>query len=209
VAYEGILVGYSGDHLLSYKVYVPKLNMLIITSDVIFQEHDEDGQPYNNIGSTKPLEFESRARDLSDFLYLKGSMHRDPEDGLLYITKIVKIDSNSNIIGIRKCIKSDGKEFGKVLHNDPIMIRDIEEMTIQYKNEMVKLAKKTLKPSVYEDTRHVIENLRVIPQPGGPLTLSNYASKRNFSVVNNENILRMEGASTRGNIVGRILKMRA
>jgi len=83
------------------------------------------------------LQFESKARELSDFLYLKGSMHRDPEDGLLYNTKIVEIDSKNNIIGIWKIIKSDGKEFGKVLHNDPIMIRDIEEMTTKYKNEIV------------------------------------------------------------------------
>ena len=135
-------------------------------------------------------------------------MHRDPEDGLLYITKIVKIDSNNNIIGIRKMLNSNGKELGKVLHNDPIMIRDIEEMTTKYKNEMVSLAKKTLKPSVYEDTRHIIDNLRVIPEPGGSLSVSNYASKRKFSAVSSENILRMEGANScvysGGDIVGRI-----
>ena len=36
VAYEGILVGYSPGHLLSYKIYVPKLNLLIITAYVTF-----------------------------------------------------------------------------------------------------------------------------------------------------------------------------
>ena len=75
VAYEGILVEYNGDHLLSYKIYVPELNLLLITSDVNFLEHDEDGQPYNNISRLKPLKFESKVRDVSDFLYLKGSMH--------------------------------------------------------------------------------------------------------------------------------------
>ena len=54
------------------------LNLLLITSDVKFQEYDDDGKPYVNINRSKSLEFESRARDLSDFLYLMGSMHCDP-----------------------------------------------------------------------------------------------------------------------------------
>ena len=48
------------------------------------------------------VEFELKARDLSAFLYLKGSMRRDPENGLHYITKIVIVDAISNIAGIRK-----------------------------------------------------------------------------------------------------------
>ena len=40
----------------------------------------------------KSLEFEFNARDLSDFLYLKGSMRRDPVNGLHYITKIVMVE---------------------------------------------------------------------------------------------------------------------
>ena len=44
--------------------------MLLITSDVNFQEHDEDGEPYDKITWMKSLEFEFKARDLSDFLYL-------------------------------------------------------------------------------------------------------------------------------------------
>jgi len=72
----------------------------------------------------------------------------------------------------------------------------------------VGLAKKTLKPSVYEDTRHILENLRAVPQPGGSISVSNYASKRTFSVASNENTLRMENATScenyGGNIVGRV-----
>ena len=70
-----------------------------MTSDVNFQEHDEDGRPYDKITRMKSLEIDSTARDLSDFLYLNGTMHRDPEDGLLYDTKILKTDSDNNIIG--------------------------------------------------------------------------------------------------------------
>ena len=47
VANEGILVGYSNDHLLSCKIYVSKLNLLLITADVAFQEFDKDGKPYD------------------------------------------------------------------------------------------------------------------------------------------------------------------
>jgi hypothetical protein len=167
VAYEGILVGYSAEHLLSYKIYVPNLNYLIITGDVTFQEYDSDGQPYENNNDGKLIKYESKERDLSDFIYLKGSMHRDPEDGVLYVTKKVIIDKDNNIIGLRKVITNHGKELGRILYNDPIMIRDIEEMTTNYKNEMVQLAKKVLKPKVYEDTRHILESLRMIPEPGG------------------------------------------
>ena len=44
VAYGGILVGYSPGHLLLYKIYVPKFNLLIITADVTFQEYNENGR---------------------------------------------------------------------------------------------------------------------------------------------------------------------
>ena len=53
VAYEGILVGYSDDHFLSYKIYVSKLNLLIITADVIFQEFDKHGKPYDQMDGSK------------------------------------------------------------------------------------------------------------------------------------------------------------
>ena len=71
------------------------------------------------------------------------------------------------------------------------------------------MAKKTFKSSVNEDTRHIIEILRTIPQPGGPLSVSNYASKIKSTVVNSANILRIEGVTScvdsGGDIVGRIL----
>ena len=43
-------------------------------------------------------------------------------------------------------------------------------MTELYKDELVKLAKKVLKPKVYDDTRHILESLRAIPEPGGSLS---------------------------------------
>ena len=92
VAYDGILVGYSDDHILSYKIYVPGLNLLLITADVTFQECDTDGNPYDQSSRSKSLKYEAKERDISDFMYLKGTIHRDPEDGLLYVTKLVKID---------------------------------------------------------------------------------------------------------------------
>ena len=196
---------------------MPKLNLLIITADVAFQEYDENGKPYEQIIDGKLLKFESKARDLSDFLYLKGSMHRDPEDGLLYVTKRVTIDKENNIIGIRKVITETGKEIGKLLYNDPIMIRDIEEMTTTYKNEMVKMAKKVLKPSVYDDTRHILENLRAIPEPGGSLSVSYYAVKRRqtpaVTEINSANILRIDdyrcSLVSLGNVVGRVNQNRS
>ena len=71
-----------------------QLSMSLITSDVSFQGHDEDGKTYDKTNLGKPLKYESNARDLSDFLYLKGSMHRDSENGLLYLTKKVAIDKD-------------------------------------------------------------------------------------------------------------------
>ena len=69
-------------------------------------------------------------------------------------------------------------------------------MTVKYRNEMVSLAKETHKLSVYENTRHIIDNLRAIPEPSGSLVVSNYASMRKFSAVISKNILRMEGANS-------------
>jgi len=37
-------------------------------------------------------------RDLVAYLCIYGSMHRDPEDGLLYVTKQVVVDKENNII---------------------------------------------------------------------------------------------------------------
>ena len=61
-------------------------------------------------------------------------------------------------------------------YNVPIMIRDIEKMINNYKYQMIKMAKKVLKPSVYDDTSDILESLRVIPEPGGSLSVSHYAA---------------------------------
>ena len=47
MTYEGILIGFSVDRLLSYKVYLPKLNHLLITADKTFQEYDDDEKSYD------------------------------------------------------------------------------------------------------------------------------------------------------------------
>ena len=49
LAYEGIHVGYNPGHLSSYKIYAPKLNVLITTVDVTFQEYNENIKPYEQI----------------------------------------------------------------------------------------------------------------------------------------------------------------
>ena len=58
------LVGYSCGRLLSYKIYMQKLNLLIITADVTLQEYDEHGKSYEQIFDGKKLKFESKTRDL-------------------------------------------------------------------------------------------------------------------------------------------------
>ena len=92
--------------------------MLLITSDVKYQQHDEDGKPNDKTNRMKQLEFESKANYLSDFLYLKRSMHRDQEDGSLCIIKIVKVDLNNNLYWNYKSINSSGMELGMVLYDE-------------------------------------------------------------------------------------------
>ena len=58
------------------------------------------------------------------------------------------------------------------------MIREIEERTTVYTDEMVQSTKKVLTRSVYDDTRLVFDNLRINPEPGGSMSVSNYAVKK-------------------------------
>ena len=75
--------------------------------------------------SLKLIKYESKVRDLSNFFYLQGFIHRDPEDGFMKIAVLYKIkivDKDKNIIGIREVITSYGDEIGQVFYNDTIMI---------------------------------------------------------------------------------------
>ena len=72
-------------------------------------------------------------------------------------------------------------------------------MTNNYKNELVNLAKKVLKPNIYVDTRLILGNSGAIPEPGGSLSVSNYASKRKFSAIEDNiifNILRINATNS-------------
>ena len=85
-------------------------------------------------------------------------------------------------------------------------------MTTIYKDEMVHMAKKDLKPSVYDDERHISEKLRAMLELDGSLTVSNYGVKRRiFSTVTDHKsatILRMDDYScplvSADNVIGRI-----
>ena len=62
----------------------------------------------------------------------------------------------------------------------------------------------------------ILVRLRAIPEPGGSLSVSNYAYKRNFSAItdnNSVNILRINGANSceisGSNIVGRVDQKRS
>jgi len=97
------------------------------------------------------------------------------------------------------------------------MIRDIEEMLILYKDQMVNMAKRLLKPKVYEDTRHILENIRVIPEPGGSLCVSDYARVKrtnNPTANSSSNILYIDETSCSplesiGYVSGRISQKRS
>jgi hypothetical protein len=97
------------------------------------------------------------------------------------------------------------------------MIRDIEEMLILYKDQMVIMAKRLLKPKVYEDTRHILENIRVIPEPGGSLCVSDYACVKrtnNPTANSSSNILYIDETPSSslesvGCVLGRISQKRS
>ena len=67
MSFKGILVGYSDTIYFRIK-YLPELNLLLISSNVNFQEHDEDGKSYDNISRSKPCEFEGLQRFLKDLV---------------------------------------------------------------------------------------------------------------------------------------------
>ena len=89
--------------------------MLLITADVTFQEHDENGKPYDRTNRGKPLKYESYTRNLCNIPYRKGTIHQDQDDGLLYVTKVA-IDKNFDIIAIGKVITSGGNGIDKLVH---------------------------------------------------------------------------------------------
>ena len=172
IAQEGILIGYGPRHILSYKIYVPSLNILLITNDCVFQEYDENGEPYEQLQNNNiPVTVDPIPRDINDYKYLIGTLHWDQGDHLLYITKKVATDENNNIIAIRKCIGKNNKEIGKMLYNDPIMIADIVKMTKEYQEWVKKRTSSVLHPRVFE-------NLNGIPSEVFSMSLNNDVSKK-------------------------------
>ena len=69
ISNEGILVGYGDQHLKSYKIYIPSLNIMWITNDVIFQEYDENGVPYEQIKDGVVTPIDPIRREISEFKY--------------------------------------------------------------------------------------------------------------------------------------------
>ena len=63
-------------------------------------------------------------------------------------------------------------------------------MTENYKDEMARLGKRVLKPSIYDNNKEILENLRVKPEPSGNVIMYNYAEKREISSYNSSNIKR-------------------
>ena len=151
ISNEGILVGYGDQHLKSYKIYIPSLNIMWITNDVIFQEYDENGVPYKQIKDGVVTPIDPIRREISEFKYLIGTLHRDDEDGLIYITKQIKKNSNNEIYVIRQVMGNNNKPIGKLLHNDPIQVSTIVKLTNDYKNEVENSTRGVLNPKIFED----------------------------------------------------------
>ena len=84
------------------------------------------------------------------------------------------------------------------------------------KIQMVNMGKILLTPRVYDDTRHILNNSRVIPESGGSLCVSKYAWKKDkYPTVNNSlNILYIDETPSStlesvGYVLGRINQKRS
>ena len=119
---KGILVGYDDDQgLLLARVYFPDTG--------IFELHDNFYIRYQSLN----VELEKRAeksptttpilKDVSEYKYLIGTRHVDPESGLTYETTEIKVAPNKGIIAWRKRVysgkldkTSQGPFYAKEIH---------------------------------------------------------------------------------------------
>jgi len=83
----------------------------------------------------------SRLGDLEDYYYLKGTIHRDDDDMLLYkTTRVYVFKRTGDLVGDRTLILKDGSLF-EDSKADPIHIRDIEILTKRYEKEKAPVAR--------------------------------------------------------------------
>ena len=76
----------------------------------------------------------------------------------------------------RGTVCSSGQKIESLIYNDLIMMMDIEKGIIIKKDEIVNLVKEVLMPSVHDDARHILNNLRAIPEQDESLSFFKFES---------------------------------
>ena len=134
-AQSGYFVGFDDNQPYGYNIYIPKLNNIINSSNVTFietiPETVVEKARRRSGGHLTELDFYLRneaqeSSSIEDFLYLVGKRYYDRDDREIYETTSVTKRGNF-IVANRKKVKY-GKVIGKETDNNPIFVRDVEEM---------------------------------------------------------------------------------
>ena len=93
-ATQGICIGLDRSRYPGYMIFSPEYHVIYITGDVVFHPNSRyDGRwsDYKTGETTNPLIENDHVDSTDKFMYLVGTNHLDPDNGLLYkITRVVE-----------------------------------------------------------------------------------------------------------------------
>ncbi len=138
VALQGFFVSMSEEQPKCWGIWIPKLNKVEFSSDVVFDETlPAEIQPKTK---KQEIEFymrseEKEVKDIGDFNHLTNLRYYDEDDRKVYETTRVATRGNF-IVAYRKEVR-DNKPFGNESDNHPVFVRDVEKMIENTRSEQI------------------------------------------------------------------------
>ena len=141
-AVQCVFVGIEDNYVKGYLLYSPEHNDKFVNTSVIFHENECYDGSYTDKNAEKLLsDTNIPVESVSKYIYLEGTNHIDPDDGLLY--KVLKVEERNYpgqgrfIVCYRGHVFPNGKVCLKT-SKEAIHVRDVEEYHRQYVERLKK-----------------------------------------------------------------------
>lgn len=146
-----LFVGLDTDSVHGYLLYSPERNELFVSTHVVFHDDQAYDGRYTDQFAFDTLTKPNSVTDgcIDDYMYLEGTNHIDPDDGLLY--KIISVEEKNYpgqgkyIVGYRAYVFPNGKVCTKP-SKDAYHIKDLE----MYYHDYMKNVKNVVHPKHVE-----------------------------------------------------------
>ena len=131
-----IFVGLDRSSHPGYMLYSPELRTIFVSGDVVFHQNlSYDGSLTKNNTDIVPDTTNVPEGTVDDFMYLVGTNHIDPDNGLLYKVMSVEQKTYRNqgtfIVAMRAQVFPDGRVSTKC-DRDAIHVRDVQKYHDEY-----------------------------------------------------------------------------